>query len=241
MGPAAEARVTNFMRFHVGPEGKDEYLERPGGVPVIIDVLRATSTIIVALYRGAARVIPACDYEDALALGSRMGAITVGERNGVKVDGFDYGNSPTDLSQLPLEGKTIVMVTTNGTRVMVEGGIVASTLNAGAVADAIASKPHVYLLASGSPKKSDEDLCAAKFIELIAEKVAAGSSPETAAAAVFLTDEGQRLLEGVRRSRSGEKLTAYGYGEDVDLVCTAVNQYPVLPVYRDGEIRLVRL
>jgi 2-phosphosulfolactate phosphatase len=97
------------MRFHVGPEGKDEYLAHPAGVPVVIDVLRATSTIIVALSRGAARVIPVCDYDDSLALGRRLGAITVGERNGVKVDGFDYSNSPTDLSQLPLEGKTIVM------------------------------------------------------------------------------------------------------------------------------------
>jgi 2-phosphosulfolactate phosphatase len=226
------------MRFHVGPEGKDEYLEHPDGVPVIIDVLRATSTIIVALSRGAARVIPVTDYDEALAIGRRLGAITVGELNGVKVDGFDYGNSPTDLSQLPLEGKTIVMVTTNGTRVMVEGGIVASTLNAGVVAAEIASRHHVYLLASGSPKKSDEDLCAAKFIELVTEKVVAGSNAETAAASVFLTDEGQCLLEGIRRSRSGEKLTAYGYGEDVDLVCTAINRYPVLPIYRDGEIKL---
>jgi 2-phosphosulfolactate phosphatase len=226
------------MRFHVGPEGKDEFLAQPGGVPVIIDVLRATSTIVVALSRGAARVIPACDYDDALALGRSLGALTVGERHGIRVDGFDFGNSPADLMQLPLEGKTIVMVTTNGTRVMVEDGIVASTLNAGAVAARIASTPHVYLLASGSPQKSDEDLCAARFIELVAGQVSAGSSPDTAAAATFLGDEGRRLLEGIRRSRSGEKLTAYGEGEDVDLVCTAINRYPVLPVFRNGEIRL---
>jgi|AGTN01.3.fsa_nt_gi Phosphosulfolactate phosphohydrolase and related enzymes len=226
------------MRYYVDPEGRDEYLENPEGVPVIIDVLRATSTIIVAIFRGATRVIPVRDYDDALVLGRSLGALTVGERNGVKVDGFDYGNSPTDLMQLPLEGKTIVMVTTNGTQVMVEGGIVASTLNAGVVATAIAGKPHAYLLASGSPKKSDEDLCAARFIEQVTEKVAAGSGPDVAAAETFLSKEGQRWLGGIRRSRSGEKLAAYGYGADVELVCTAVNRYPVLPVYSDGEIRL---
>jgi 2-phosphosulfolactate phosphatase len=226
------------MRYYVGPEGRDEYLENREGVPAIIDVLRATSTIVVALHRGAARVIPVCDYDEALALGRSLGALTVGERNGIKVGGFAYGNSPTDLMQLPLEGKTIVMVTTNGTQVMVEGGIIASTLNAGAVAEEIASKPHAYLLASGSPRKSDEDLCAARLIELIAEKVGAGSAPDEASAEIFLSDEGQRLLNGIRRSRSGEKLTAYGYGADVDLVCTAVNRYSVLPVYRNGEIRL---
>jgi 2-phosphosulfolactate phosphatase len=228
------------MKCYVGPEGRDEYLAKPCGTPVIIDVLRATSTIIVALSRGAARVIPVRDYDEALRLGRGLGAITIGERNGIKVDGFFYGNSPTDLMHLPLEGKTIVMVTTNGTQVMVEGGIIASTLNAGTVAAQIASTPHAYLLASGSPKKSDEDLCAAQFIDRVAEKVGAGSRPDTAAAAVFLSEEGQRLLEGIRCSRSGEKLTAYGYGEDVDLVCTAVNRYPILPVYHNGEIKLHR-
>jgi 2-phosphosulfolactate phosphatase len=226
------------MKCHVGPEGRDEYLENPEGIPVIIDVLRATSTIIVALSRGATRVIPLRDYNEALRLGRSLGALTIGERNGIKVEGFDFGNSPTDLMHLPLEGKTIVMATTNGTQVMVEGCIIASTLNAGTVAARIAFTPHAYLLASGSPKKSDEDLCAARIIELIAGKILEGSGPDTASASIFLSGEGQQLLEGIRCSRSGEKLTAYGYGEDVDLVCTAGNRYQILPVYLDGEIKL---
>jgi 2-phosphosulfolactate phosphatase len=167
-----------------------------------------------------------------------MEAITVGERHGIKVEGFDYGNSPTDLQQVPLAGKTIVLVTTNGTRVMVEGGIIASTLNAGAVAAHIAGKPHAFLLASGSPRKSDEDRCAAQFIELVTDRICEGADPDTASASAFLSDEGQRLLEGIRLSGSGKKLTAFGYGEDVDLVCTAINRYPVLPVFRNGEIKL---
>lgn len=227
------------MKCCVGPEGRDEYLAKPWGTPVIIDVLRATSTIVVALYRGAERVIPMSDYDEALALGRRLDALTIGERHGIKVDGFHYGNSPTDLLQLPLGGETIVMVTTNGTQVMVEGGIIASTLNAGTVAASIASMPYVYLLASGSPRKSDEDLCAAQFIELVVDRVRAGADPDTASASAFLSDEGRRLLEGIRRSRSGERLAAYGYGGDVDLVCTAVSRYPVLPVFRNGEIKLL--
>jgi 2-phosphosulfolactate phosphatase len=226
------------MKCYVGPEGRDEYLADPCGIPVIIDVLRATSTIIVALSRGAYRVIPLPDYDDALTRGRGLGALTIGERNGIRVDGFLYGNSPADLLQLSLEGKTIVMVTTNGTRVMVEDGLIASTLNAGVVAARIAGKPHAYLLASGSPRKSEEDLCAARFIELVADKILAGAGSDGASATVFLSDEGQMLLEGIRSSRSGEKLTAYGYGVDVNLVCTAINRYPVLPVYLNGEIRL---
>ncbi|MGA9141605.1 MAG: 2-phosphosulfolactate phosphatase [Methanocella sp.] len=228
------------MRYFVGPEGRDEFLRDPAGVPVIVDVLRATSTIVMTLSCGAARVIPVRDYDEALAVGRRLNALTVGERNGIKVEGFVHGNSPTELSVIPLKGKTIVMVTTNGTQIMVEGGIIASTLNAGAVARAIAATPHAYLLASGSPRKSDEDLCAAGLIERIAGRICTGSSTGEAVASTVSSDEGRKLLDGIRRSRSGEKLTAYGYGADVELVCSAINRFPVLPVYHNGEIRLVQ-
>lgn len=228
------------MKYFVGPEGRDEFLGNPDGVPVIVDVLRATSTIVMALYCGADRVIPVRDYDEALAVGRRLGALTIGERNGIRVEGFARGNSPTELSGISLEGKTIVMVTTNGTQIMVEGGIIASTLNAGAVAKEIAAVPHTYLLASGSPKKSDEDLCAAGLIERIAGRVRTGSAMEEAVASAIADSEGRQLLDGIRHSGSGKKLTAYGYGADVDLVCTAVNEFPVLPAYRNGEIRLAR-
>lgn len=228
------------MKYYVGPEGRDEYLANPAGVPVIVDVLRATSTIVAALYLGAARVVPVRDYDEALATGRRLEALTVGERNGIKVAGFVHGNSPTELSSVSLKGKTIVMVTTNGTQIMVEGGIIASTLNAGVVAEAIAAVPHAYLLASGSPKKSDEDRCAAGLIEHIAEKICAGMSADEAVASTVSSGEGRKLLDGIGHSGSGEKLTAHGYGADVELVCTAINSNPVLPVYRNGEIRLVR-
>ncbi len=226
------------MKYFVGPDGRDEYLRDQTGIPVIVDVLRATSTIVMALYCGAAKVIPVRDYDEALDVGRSIGALTIGERNGIKVEGFIHGNSPTELSGIPLAGKTIVMVTTNGTQIMVEGGIIASTLNAGAVAEKIAAVPHTYLLASGSPKKSDEDLCAAGLIEHIAERIRAGAAMQEAVASTVSGPDGRKLLDGIRQSRSGEKLTAYGYGADVELVCTAINRFPVLPVYRNGEIRL---
>jgi 2-phosphosulfolactate phosphatase len=226
------------MKFFVGPEGRDEFLRNPAGIPVIVDVLRATSTIVMALYCGAERVVPVRDYDEALAVGRRLEALTIGERNGIKVEGFIHGNSPTELSRTLLKGETIVMVTTNGTQIMVEGGIIASTLNAGAVAEEIAAMPHAYLLASGSPKKSDEDLCAAGLIEHIAERIRAGLHAEEAVASTVSSTEGKKLLDGIRHSGSGEKLAAYGYGADVDLVCTAINRYPIAPVYSKGEIRL---
>jgi 2-phosphosulfolactate phosphatase len=228
------------MRFMVGPDGKRDYLAGTPDLPVIVDVLRMSSTVTVALSCGAARIIPVEDAGEALALGSKMGAILVGERHGIRIEGFYLGNSPAEMLRTPLEGRTIVITTTNGTRVMVEGGIIAGTLNAGAVAEKIAATPHTYILASGAPLKSEEDLCAAKLIELIAGKIGGGMATSAAVEAAIGSQEGTRLLDGIRHSRSGERLAAYGSPEDVEMICTQVNRYPVIPVYRNGAITLDR-
>lgn len=228
------------MRYYVAIEGKNEYLKDPAGIPVIIDVLRASSTIIAALWNGAEKVIPVEDEKDALELDRKLGAVSIGERGGVRIAGFEYNNSPTQMLQADIKGRTIVMTTTNGTRVMVEGGIIASTLNAGAVAEHIASHDRAYLLASGSPMKSDEDLYAAMLIEMIAARIGSGSNPEEAISLARSEPGFLSLLDGIRHSGSGEKLSRYGYVADIDLICSEVNAFPVLPVYRNGCITCLR-
>jgi 2-phosphosulfolactate phosphatase len=210
------------MRYYIGVEGRREFLQSNAGIPVIIDVLRATSTIVTALWAGAGRVIPVVDAVEALRLGREIDAVLVGERNGVKLDGFDYNNSPGEMLGADIRGRTIVITTTNGTRIMAEGGLIASTLNAGAVAEAIRSREHAYLLASG-PEKSVEDLCAARLIERMAEMPDARLDPT--------------LLDGIRHSYAGEKVARLGYGKDVEMICTEVNRFPILPVFKDGAIR----
>jgi 2-phosphosulfolactate phosphatase len=76
------------MKYFVGPEGRDKFLREGAGVPVIVDVLRATSTIVMALCCGAEKVVPVRDYDEALDVGRSIGALTIGERNGIKVEGF---------------------------------------------------------------------------------------------------------------------------------------------------------
>jgi 2-phosphosulfolactate phosphatase len=216
------------MRYYVGVEGRREFLQINGGMPVIIDVLRATSTIVTALWAGAERVVPVVDAGEALQLGKKLGAVLVGERNGVRLDGFDYNNSPGEMLGADIKGRTIVITTTNGTRIMTEGGLIASTLNAGVVAEAIRSREHSFLLAS-SPDRSVEDLCAASLIERMAEMpdaiIQARSNPE------FLA-----LLDGIRHSHAGEKVARLGYVKDVEMICTEVNRFPILPVYKNGAI-----
>ncbi|HEX8461557.1 MAG TPA: 2-phosphosulfolactate phosphatase, partial [Segetibacter sp.] len=88
-------------------------------IVVIIDVFRATSTIATALYNGAERVIPVSAVEDCKRLGAEIiNSVTAGEREGKVIEGLQYGNSPAEYSQEFIEGKTLVITTTNGTKLL---------------------------------------------------------------------------------------------------------------------------
>jgi 2-phosphosulfolactate phosphatase len=97
-------------------------IELSGGTAVIIDVLRASSTIVTALHHGARRVVPCTTTDEAFAHRTRWQSespvLLGGERGGVRIDGFDLGNSPAEYSRPVVDGKTVVFTTTNGTRAM---------------------------------------------------------------------------------------------------------------------------
>ena len=92
-----------------------------GSTVVVIDVLRATSSVVEALVNGARGVYPAPSTEEAIKLASSLGredTILCGEARGLKVEGFDLGNSPQEFSAETVAGKRLVMSTTNGTRAL---------------------------------------------------------------------------------------------------------------------------
>ena len=84
---------------------------------VVIDVLRATTSMVVMLENGAERVNPVASLEEARGWGEK-GYLMAGERNGFKVDGFDFGNSPQEFTKDKVGGKSVVMTTTNGTHAL---------------------------------------------------------------------------------------------------------------------------
>jgi 2-phosphosulfolactate phosphatase len=86
-----------------------------GGIAVVIDVLRASTTIITALAHGAARVRPVLTVEEARGETAARGTLLGGERGGLKIEGFDLGNSPREYSRDRVGGRSIVITTTNGT------------------------------------------------------------------------------------------------------------------------------
>jgi 2-phosphosulfolactate phosphatase len=87
-------------------------------VVVIIDVLRATSTITTALFNGATSVIPVSTVSKCIELGEAVGGITAGERDGKVADGLSYGNSPFEYPRSFVENKILVLTTTNGTKLL---------------------------------------------------------------------------------------------------------------------------
>src|ERR1043165_294377 len=87
-------------------------------VTVIIDVLRATSTIATALFNGAKCVIPVDSVTRCIELGRQIEGITAGERDGKIAEGLEYGNSPFEYGRAFIAGKTLVLTTTNGTRLL---------------------------------------------------------------------------------------------------------------------------
>ncbi len=89
---------------------------RAKGTVVIVDVFRAFTTAAVALARGADRIVMVAGIEEALRLRDRgVGEITVGEVNGIRPEGFDFGNSPYEMTQASLEGKIVIQSTRAGT------------------------------------------------------------------------------------------------------------------------------
>lgn len=144
------------------------------GVAVIIDVFRAFSVECYAFDSGAVRIIATATVEDAITIKSKYtNSVLVGERNEKKIEGFDYGNSPTEILKTDLRGRTVIHTTTSGTRGLISAinadiVLAASIVNARAVADYIKviNPDEVTLVAMGyrASESAEEDLLCAELI-----------------------------------------------------------------------------
>lgn len=151
-----------------------EGAKKAKGVAVIIDVFRAFSVDCYAYDSGAARIIATQDIEEAFLLREKyMNSVLVGERDEKKIEGFDLGNSPTEILKADLNGKTVIHTTTSGTKGLVNAGIAdivitGSLVNASAIIRYIkALNPeHVSLVAMGyrGAISAEEDLLCAQII-----------------------------------------------------------------------------
>ncbi len=153
-----------------------EGAKKAKGVAVIIDVFRAFSVACYAIDSGAVRIIAAAEAEAAFFLKKNYrNCVLVGERDERKIEGFDFGNSPTEIIRTNLQGKTVIQTTTAGTNGLINATnadivITGSLVNADAVVKYIRSinPSHVSLVAMGyrATKSAEEDLLCAEIIKL---------------------------------------------------------------------------
>jgi 2-phosphosulfolactate phosphatase len=172
------------------------------GVAVVIDVFRAFSVECYAFDAGAAQIIATSEVEPALKLKEAYkNSLLIGERNERKIDGFDFGNSPTEILKADLNGKTIIHTTTAGTQGLIcaenaETVITGSFVNCGAIVRYIRylNPEIVYLVAMGyrAKESADEDLLCAK---LISERLNGFSSITEKDIAELQYSSGKRFFE----------------------------------------------
>jgi 2-phosphosulfolactate phosphatase len=219
-----------------------------GGIAVVIDVLRASTTIVTALAHGAARVRPVLTVEEARALAAGAGVLLGGERGGLKIDGFDLGNSPREYSRDRVGGRSIVITTTNGTAALAacreaHAVLVGAVVNAAAVAAAVrrlattSSTTDVHLVCAGTDgSPSGEDLLGAGAI--LAAAAPAGPDDVLDASARAARDAFRRvaaaadpraaLVAEFHRAPGGANLVALGMEADL-AACAARDSVGTVP------------
>ena len=144
---------------------------------VVIDVLRASSSVITALNNGAREVIPVETMEFAMKISGGQNLLA-GERNAMKIEGFDLGNSPLEFTEETVKGKSVILYTSNGSKAFVRAKFsehlyVCSFMNIEAVANKLLEdeKDFIVLCAGSNGMFSLEDtVCAGKLIELVKAK-----------------------------------------------------------------------
>ncbi|WP_273843584.1 2-phosphosulfolactate phosphatase [Rubrobacter calidifluminis] len=221
------------VSYSGGERGAREAARR-GATVVVVDTFRASATIAVLVSLGA-RVRPVGSVAEALAA---EGDYKVGERGGAKVRGFDFGNSPTEILGAGIvPGSTVVLTTTNGTRIIraATGSpriLAGSFVNASAVAGALhPGDGEVAVIGCGwRGHRAAEDERAAGAI--IARLVGKGAEPDQRARRV-MRDYQERPIRALRRVSAARRLLRLGYEKDLDL-CLSEDTFPVVPMLLDG-------
>jgi 2-phosphosulfolactate phosphatase len=221
----------------------------PAGAAVVIDVLRATSTIATALDHGAAAVVPVRDPDEAIAVMRRLGrerVLLCGERSSRLIAGFDLDNSPASYAPAVVTGKTLVFTTTNGTRALIEAAhdtpivLCGALVNRAAVARALLAAPAddaLLVCAGDEGALSFEDALGAGAIvsALYAAHREIERSDAARAAMALFDAHAQRLTTALASGTHARTLIDAGFAADV-ATCAKLDAIDLVPVYADGMI-----
>lgn len=217
-------------------------------IVVIIDVLRATSTIATVLFNGAKSIIPVDSVSRCIEISKQIKGITAGERDGKIAEGLEYGNSPFEYPREFIEGKTLVLTTTNGTKLLhmaLERGakqiITGSFPNLDAVCTYLLAQnlPVMLACAGWKDRVNIEDML---FAGAVINQVKHGfdiNCDSSQVAATIYTKAKEDLYGFMKAGNASHYLRLSNYGLEKDIrYCLTPNTAPVLPFYKDGKLIL---
>lgn len=224
-----------------------------GRVVAAIDVLRASTTIAAALANGAKNVVPLDSADEAITRAKQFTRSEVrlgGERKMLPIPGFDLGNSPREYTREAVEGKTVLLTTTNGTAMLTQlpgarDVAIASYVNFSAVATllraALRGGADVTLVCAGRDRmfSLEDAACAGRFARAVSKEVAGTELSDGAFACTVIDRKyGDRLDQLFADSEHGQALLDAGFAQDLE-ACAEVDKYPVIPIYQDRQITLL--
>ena len=208
---------------------------------VVVDILRATSSMVTAFAYGVAKIKPVAHTEECIRL-RHQGYLTAGERDGRKVVGLDFGNSPFDYQQDAIRGQALAMTTTNGTLAIEESKaarklIVGAFLNLGAVADFLTRQEHNVLVVCAGWKghiNLEDSLFAGALLNRLASHFCAGDDAALAARSLFHQAQPD-FMTFLAQSSHVQRLAQLNIRRDVEF-CLRLDQYPIVPQLQDNHL-----
>ena len=213
-------------------------------VSIMVDALRASSTMTLALDKFE-KIIPCFSAEEALKIKDETGGVLAGERKGKKIDGFDIGNSPTDIEELETGEKTLILTTTNGTRILENMNstvLVGCLINAKAVGSASATiaQNHIDVVMAGVKGQFalEDFLSSGEILYWICQNLDDYEINDLAKAAIMASRDYNSLKTGFYNSRTGKRLSSLGYKKDINLCCKK-NISENVAIYKNQELKLI--
>jgi 2-phosphosulfolactate phosphatase len=226
-------------------------IEVQGRTAFVIDILRATTAMCAALSHGARAIIPVAAAEEALRLAQTIGSDDVrlaGERDCLPIPGFHLGNSPLEMTEPAVRGKTLVMTTTNGTKALLAcqgasavfpAAAVNLTLAAERAGEVLERDGDLLVVCAGRQGafSLDDAYCAGRLIAaaLGDRRPRRGMNDAAIASLDLIRRYGDRWERPLRRSRAGRDLLRLGFRADV-AEAGRMDAYPVLGHFHDRRV-----
>lgn len=235
------------IQVYFQPGQSDEGVFK-GKTVIVIDVLRASTTLCAAIHAGAKEIIPVATVDNAMKIATNLFEgqyLLGGERSGKLIDGFDMGNSPTEYSVEKVGKKSIVFATTNGTVAIhraryADKTLIAGFVNLSAILEHFQKNPVSELLILCAGKENEfcieDSLCAGALISGLKQQAAEEEfqlSDGAHASLMMWESKKFNLYEELRYSDHGKVLAELGFDADIE-VCATLDKYPVVPVLKDS-------